>query len=355
MMLRIGTVAVALVALLSGLGCSQKADNTAGASNTSGPPSSKLRIVYIPKSTGNAYFDNVIAGFKEESAKIGADFSTTAPATSDATSQISFIKEQVQRGVDVIAITPNSPDALDATLDEAKAKGVLVITVDADLDKNESHRVAAVLPTDFSQVGVSQLDTLASQLPNGGDFAILSATHDAPNQNAWIDGMKKALAEPKYAKLKLVDIVYGDDDAAKSTTEAEGLFSKYPNLRGIISPTSVGLAATAQALDTAGSYVGGPNAPSGGGIVLTGLSTPNQMKKFVDKGVVAKFQLWSPHDMGVLACYLAGALKSGKIKPDPGIEVDVPGLGKHKFGPNAVMTAGPMVTFDKSNIGNYNF
>jgi rhamnose transport system substrate-binding protein len=254
----------------------------------------------------------------------------------------------------VIAITPNSPDALNSALDDANAKGVLVITVDADLTNNETHRAACVLPTDFAGVGSSQLDVLASELPAGGDFAILSATRDASNQNAWIDGIKKGLTDPKYSKLKLVDVVYGDDQPAKSATEAEGLFSKYPNLRGIISPTSAGLAAAAQSLDTAGLYPGGPQAKNGG-IVLTGLSTPNQMKKFIDKGVVGKFQLWSPHDMGVLACYLADQMKAGKLKVTDGTEVDVPGIGKHKFDAKGVITAGPLVTFDKSDIAKYNF
>ena len=79
------------------------------------------------------------------------------------------------------------------------------------------------------------------------------------------------------------------------------------------------------------------------------------MTKFVEKGVVAKFQLWSPRAMGVLACMLADGLKSGKIKPDEGVEVNVPGPGSRKFGPKGVITAGPMVTFDKSNIGQYHF
>jgi len=351
--LRMGFAAIVGAIVLAGLGCSQKPETEVVVVKKNA--GAKLKIVYIPKNTGNAYFDDVIAGFKEESDKLGDTFTSTAPAKADETSQISYIKDQVQKGVDVIAITPNSPVALNSALDEAKAKGVLVITVDADLDKNESHRVACVLPTDFAQVAIGQLDTLVDQLPNGGDFAILSATRSASNQNAWIDGIKAALTQPKYSKLHLVDVVYGDDQAEKSTTEAEALFTKYPNLRGIISPTSAGLPAAAQSLETKGLFPGGPHANAAGGIVLTGLATPNAMKKFVMKGEVAKFQLWSPRAMGVMACYLADAIKSGKVKAEEGVEFEVPGIGTHKFGPKGVITAGPMVTFDKKNIGLFNF
>ena len=314
----------------------------------------KLKVVYIPKNTGNPYFKAEIDGFKEAAESLGCDFVTTAPAVAEATSQIPFIKEQIQRKVDIIAITPNSPDALNAVLDEAKAKGILVVTVDADLVGNETHREAAVLPTDFSRIGASQVELLGSQIGYAGPIAILSATHDAPNQNVWIDGMKTALKDPKYAKMSLVDTVYGDDEPQKSATETEALLSKHPDLKGIISPTSVGLAAAAQSIEIAGVYPGGPHAKNGG-LFLTGLSTPNQLKKFVEKGVVTSFQLWSPHDMGWLACHLAVGLKKGSIKTGGAAKFDIPKLGLHQFEKNNVVNTGPMVTFDKANIAKYDF
>ncbi len=324
---------------------------TTGGSGTFG---SALKIVFIPKNSGNPYFNDVNKGFEKEAGEIKAEFTSNAPANGDATSQISVIKEQTQRGVDAITISANSPDALNKALDEATAKGITVITVDADLDKNESHRAVGVLPADFSQIGASQLELMGSLMGYEGDFAILSATTDAPNQNNWIATIKEKLKDPKYVKMKLVDVVYGDDKPEKSTTEAQALLSKYPNLRGILSPTSVGLAAAAQTLQIAGAYPGGPQA-KGKGVELTGLSTPNQLKKFVEKGVVKSFQLWSPSDMGVLATYIVQQIRQKGLKPAEGVEIDVPGLGKRKFGKNNTIAAGELVTFDKSNIAKYDY
>ncbi len=339
-------IAIAIV------GC-QKEEPVTGKASPSGEGGG-LKIVYIPKNTGNPYFKDVIKGFEDASKEIKADFVTTAPATGDATSQISFIKDQIQRGVDVIAISPNSPDALNPVLDQARAKGITVITVDADLSGNESHRDAAVLSTDFSKLGESQIELIGSLIGYEGPIAILSATTDAPNQNVWIAGMKEALKLPKYAKMKLIDTVYGDDDAQKSTTECEALLSKHPDLRGIISPTSVGLAASAQTIQLAGVYPGGPKAV-GKGVQLTGLSTPNQLKKFVSNGAVTSFQLWSPHDMGYIATYLGQQLHGGKLKAAEGTEFTAGTLGKRTIGKLNVVTAGPLVTFDKSNIDKYDF
>jgi rhamnose transport system substrate-binding protein len=340
------------VAALAVVGCQRP--NKSGEQVTS-KPGDKLKVVYIPKNTGNPYFNDEIRGFEEACKDLKCDFFTTGPATGEATSQIPFIKDQIQRGVDIIAITPNSPDALNPVLDEAKAKGILVVTVDADLVANEEHRAAAVLPTDFTKIGENQVELMGSLIGYEGEIAILSATSDAPNQNVWIAGMKGVLDHnPKYSKMKLVDVVYGDDQSEKSTTEFEALLSKHANLRGVIAPTSVGLAAAAASLEVAGVYPGGPQA-KGAGLQLTGLSTPNQLKKYVENAVVTKFQLWSPYDMGYLACQMAYGIRTGTIKPSEGVEFEAGKLGKRMFGKNNVVITGPLITFEKANIGDYDF
>ncbi len=343
-----------LLSLLVVLVCGCSSPSAPSGTTTTPAVGAKTKVVFIPKNTGNPYFNRVAVGLTEAAPGLNLEFDTQAPATADATSQLPVIKDQVQRGVQVIILSSNSPDALNEALDQAKAKGVAIITVDSDLTGNEEHRDAGVLPTDFSLIGPAQLELMGKLMNYEGEFAILSATTDAPNQNAWIAGMKDALKDAKYSKMKLVEIVYGDDEPQKSSTEAESLLTKHPNLRGILSPTSVGLAAAAQVLETAGVYPGGPKA-TGGGVALTGLSTPNQMKKAVEKRVVTAFQLWDPADMGSIAAYLGVQISSKKLTLKVGDEVDVPGKGKFKVGEKNVIFAGPLLTFDKANIGKYDF
>jgi len=344
------------LAAIAAVGCQRASESPSGSTTTTGtsPSGTKTTIVFIPKQSGNTYFNEVEKGLKEASDTAGCDFTTNAPPTGDPTSQLPIIKDQIQRHVDAIVISPNSPDALNVALDEAKKAGIVVLTVDADLVGNETHRDVGVLSASAKSVGEGQIECLGKQIDYEGDFAILSATRDSPNQNAWIAEMKTTLANPKYAKMKLVDIVYGDDDAQKSATEFEALLAKNPNLRGVIAPTSVGLAAAAQSLETAGVYPGGPKA-KGKGLVLTGLSTPDQLHKFVTNGVIGSFQLWKPADMGSAACGIVMAIKSGKLKPAEGAEYDDPKLGKLKFEKNNVVYAAPLITFDKSNIDQFKF
>ena len=331
-------------ATLLGLSCKREDAAAGGPAGAGGGP---VKIVYIAKNTGNPYFDPMIAGFRKAADETGATFETVAPATADATSQLPLIKDQVQRGVNVLAISPNSTDALNPALEEAVRRGVTVITVDSDLTGNPGARTAAVLTVDPETVGKSQVELLGSLIGYRGEVAILSATTDAPNQNAWIAVMKRTLADdPKYRDMRLVEVAYGNDEPQKSATEAEALLTKYPDLRGILSPTTVGLAAAAKVVEDAG---------KADRVKVTGLGTPNQMRRYVKNGTVEAFALWSPYDEGYLAGHLGYLIASGKVVPEVGAGFDAGTLGRREFRSDKVVITGPPTTFTQGNIDDFHF
>jgi rhamnose transport system substrate-binding protein len=322
------------------------ATNAAGSGGGASSSGKAIKMVYIAKNTGNPYFDSFIEGFKEAAAKDGVEATVDAPETADPASQIPKIKAQLQRGVNVIAISPNSTDALNQVLADAMAKGVTVVTVDSDLTGNEQYRNAAVKTADPEIVGRSQIELMGSLIGYKGKFAILSSTTVAPNQNEWIEWMKKALTDPKYKEMQLVEIVYGNDEPQKSYTEAEALLTKYPDLRGIIAPTTVGIAAAAQVVETA---------KKADQVQVTGLGTPNQMRKFIQNGTVKAFALWSPKEEGYLSGHLSYLLASKQLMPAVGTSFNVPTMGERKFIEKNVVITGPPVTFTKENIEQFHF
>ena len=307
-----------------------------------------LKIVYIGKNTGNPYFDSITGGFKDACKSLGCEFEFVAPATAEATSQIPFIEAQIQRGVKVIGIAPNSPDALNQVLDAAKAKGILVITVNGDLVGNEGHRAATILPVDFTKTGPNQVELMGSLIGYKGDIAILSATTEAPDQNTWIKAMNETLkTNPKYKDMHLVATVYGDDQPEKSTTEMEALLSNFPNLKGVIAPTTVGVAAAAQVVQSR---------KLADKIKVTGLGLPSEMRGFIKDGTVKAFQLWSPYNEGWLAVHFAIGVLNGSVKNEVGGTFEVPTLGKITIvEKNAMNTQAELTTFDASNIDKFNF
>src|SRR5204863_1406522 len=188
-------------------------------------------------------------------------------------------------------------------------------------------------------IGRSQVQVLGKELGYKGQIAILSATPNATNQNTWIKFMKDELKKPKYSGMKLVKVAYGNDDDQKSFQETQGLLQAYPSLKGIISPTTVGIAAAAR-------YLSGSKYK--GKVQLTGLGTPNQMRKFVKDGTVQAFELWDPGKLGALAGYAAASLASGQISGKPGESFKAGSLGTGKIGHGGEVLLGPPAVFAKT-------
>jgi len=267
------------------------------------------------------------------------------PATADATQQIQLLNSLIAQKVAGLAISADDSDALVPTGKAAMAAGIPVVTWDSAIGKDGRNvHINQAESAGIADVQLKMAMDLAGA--DGGDIAILSATSTAPNQNEWIGLMKEALKDPKYSKLKLVDTVYGDDDDTKSYNEAQGLFKKYPNLKVIIAPTTVGIAASARAVQDA-KLVGKVN--------VTGLGTPNQMRDYVKSGASPEFALWNPGDLGYLAIYAMDAISSGKIKGQPGDKFTAGKLGDYTIKPDGTVLLGDPTIFNKDNIDKFNF
>ncbi|GGO37400.1 rhamnose ABC transporter substrate-binding protein [Deinococcus humi] len=303
-----------------------------------------LKITLLPKNINNPY--NVIetSGGLEAAKEIGATAKVVGPSDAGASSQVSYINTAIAQRQDALILAANDANALLPYLNRAKQAGVKIVTMDSDTAV--SGRTLFINQANSEGIGRAQVQLLGKLINYKGDIAVLSATPNATNQNTWIKWMQEELKLPKYKDMKLVKIAYGNDDDQKSFTEMQGLIQAYPNLKGVISPTTVGISAGARYLSTS---------PSKGKVALTGLGTPNQMRAFVKDGTVTAFQLWNPADVGYLATYAAGALASGMITGKQGETFMAGKLGKYTVGKNGEVVLGPPYTFDKANIDKFDF
>jgi rhamnose transport system substrate-binding protein len=353
-------VALALVAAFVLAACGEtKNDSSTGSSSqaqssTSGEAASGanpeaeikagMKTVSIPKQLGNPYEEYEHSGIDEALKELGGSNRITGPTDAGASTQIPIINAAVQQKPDAIIIAGNDPNAVAPALKQAAQRGVKVVGMDSDVAPDA--RSVFINQVTTQLVGEGQVKSIAKEIGGKGDIAILSATANATNQNAWIKVMKDELKKPEYKDIKLVKVAYGDDDDQKSFQETQGLLQAYPNLKGIISPTTVGVAAAARYLSTS---------PQKGKIKLTGLGFPNQMRKFVKNGTVDEFQLWVPKDVGYLAGQAAAALVAGRITGKEGEKFKAGRLGDYTIGANGEIVLGPLTTFTKDNIDKFDF
>jgi rhamnose transport system substrate-binding protein len=303
-----------------------------------------LKIAFLPKEIDNPYETLVDKGGVGAVKELKGDGKEVGPSDASASSQVSYINTLTSQKVNAIAISANDPNAVVPSLKKAMSQGIKVVTYDSDTAP--AGRNLFINQASAEDLGRSEVQVLAKQIGNKGDIAILSATPNATNQNTWIKFMKDELTKPEYKDVKLVKVAYGNDDDQKSFQEAQGLLQAYPNLKGIISPTTVGIAAAARYISSS-KYKGK--------VMLTGLGTPNQMRKFVKDGTVQAFELWDPGKLGALAGYAAANLASGTITGKEGDSFDAGPLGKKTVGANGEILLGPPQVFDKANIDNFDF
>jgi len=335
----LGALAVTAALVLAACGSSDDTSSSGSSSNASGP----ISVTFLPKNLGNPYFDTSDKGGNAAVTEFGGKYSQVGPDTGTPDAQVPFINTAAQQGVKALVVSANDPKAICDALNEARKAGTKVVTFDSDTDP--TCRDLFINQATAEGIAKVQVDMISKQIGDAGEVAILSASANATNQNAWIDLMKKDLAA-NHPNIKLVDTVYGNDDDQTSFDKTAALLQSHPQLKGIISPTTVGIAAAARYISSSAFK---------GKVAVTGLGTPNQMRKYVEDGTVTSFALWNPEDLGYLAAWAAKALVDGTITGKTGDKFTAGKLGDFTVGDGATVLLGDPFEFNKSNIGQFNF
>ena len=323
------------------IACALVAVALAGCGRNEPEQPGRIRVGLVAKSLGNGFFDAVHKGADEAAKELDVEVIFTGPTTPSAEGQIEVLNALIAQRVDAIAVSANDPDALVPTLKKAMDRGIKVISYDSAVA--QAGRIAHLAPSSDQLIGetvVALTAELARQVDKGtGKFAVVSATPTSTNQNSWLDAMRKAL--PQHPELQMVAVVYGDDVSDKSYREAVALIQQHPDLAVLVSISSVGLVATARAVEDQGMT---------GKIKVTGLGLPSELAGYVQKGVVPKFAIWNPIDLGYTATQIAARLARGDAANQP---VAAGRMGAVSFGTDGVGAMSKPFIYDAGNVAEF--
>ena len=260
--------------------------------------SGDLTLAIVTKSAGNPFMERMASGFEEAGAIMGVDIVVQHPVDTTAEAQITVINSLVAQGVDGIAIASNDPEALESAINAAQAEGIVVVTLDSDTAGSQLF----VNQAGVFEVAQVLVDSVYDMAGPDAQFAVLSATSVATNQNAWIAAMETIIEEnAQYAGLDWVATVFGDDEAQRSFDETQSLLVNFPDLDVIVAPTTVGILAAAQVVLQQGSDV-----------LVAGLGLPSEMVGVVGDGLPTPYMyLWNPIELGEVAAYALAAMING--------------------------------------------
>ncbi|TPX00698.1 substrate-binding domain-containing protein, partial [Schumannella luteola] len=187
---RVGALAALAVSVaLVATGC---AASDGGDGGSGGGDGGNLAITFLPKNLGNPYFDTSDAGGKAAIEEFGGTYAEVGPTEAAPDAQVSFINTLTQQGVGGIVVSANDPEAICDALNEARDNGIKVVTFDSDT--NADCRDLFINQATADGIAKVEVDEIAKQIGNAGQIAILSASANATNQNAWIETMKTYLA-----------------------------------------------------------------------------------------------------------------------------------------------------------------
>lgn len=328
-----------LVRSIRETGVSQTTNNQ---NQTANQPTSgkKATIAMMPKAKGDPYFISCKKGADEAAKELGAELLWDGPTDLDPAKQNEVVEAWITRGVDAIAVSVENKEAISTVLRKAKEKGIKVITWDADSEKNA--RDFFINQATPQGIGYTLMDEAARVMGGKGEFAIVTASLSAANQNEWIKFIKERLAE-KYPDIKLIDIKPSDGDRDRAFSETQNILKVYPNVKLVMGVAAPAVPGIAEAVKQSGKT----------DVKVTGLSLPNMCKPYIKEGVIDHIVLWNTTDLGYLTVLTSNALVQGTLKQGD-TKLNAGKLKEIEVVGDEVRLGKPFV-FTKENIDNFDF
>lgn len=314
---------------------------TSACNRSGGADPDALTIAFLPKSKGNQYFVTCEKGARAAANELGAELLFDGPTNTDPAKQNEIVENWISLGVDVIVAACENRDGISTALRKAQAQGIKVVTYDADAQPDA--RSFFVNQATSEGIANALLDTTAELIGGEGEFAIISATLTAANQNEWIAAIRNRQAE-KYPNMVLVDVKPCDDQKDKAQAETTNLLSAYPNLKAVVAICSPAVPGAAEAVKQAGKT---------GDVKVVGLGLPSENRAYVKEGVTQAVVLWKVEDLGYLAVQAGAAVARGELTAGAtGFEAGK--LGTMEVVGDHILLGTPFI-FTKENIDDFDF
>jgi rhamnose transport system substrate-binding protein len=335
--LTIGVIASAM-ALTAACG-----GGTVGKSSTGGQQSGPTRIAMIPKFTSDPYFKAADQGAQAAAKELGVQYTFNGPVDADVSKQSDLVDQYVQQHYSAITISANDATAIAPALKRAQAAGVKVSTFDSDAAPDS--RQVFLNQATYTDIGQTMVDMMAKQTGGKGNFLVVTAVLTAPNQNHWIDEMRKYIAD-KYPAMSIETVLPGNEDLAKSRQITLDYLRAHPEVNGVWAVTGIATPGVAQAVEQLGLQ---------GKVAVTGLGVPSLVRPFIKDGTIKEVCLWNPTDIGYAAIYMANAQVDGTLKLGTGSTLKAGRLGNLEFVSADTILLGKPLIFNAANIDNFSF
>ncbi len=309
---------------------------------TEEPKATGKKIAYIPKVGDEAYWIAVESGAKAATEAQGAELLIYSDSADKATAinQAAYIQTAIDEGVDAIAFAALDSEATDAALQSAQAAGITVVGFDSDPgEEARDWFVNQVDPDELASVLLTELeasigDKYTPETP--AKVALVSTTPSTPNQNTWIESIKRAYYSDYNIALTESGAIDFEKCKENTRNNTYAVREKYDLLKVELIPENIIYCGNGTGLNEITSYLTAhpdTNAlitlttnvvPSCGtaiescglkdSCVFGGIATPTESKPYLESGIMTSVVLWQAYDLGFLAIETACAAVTGTLE-----------------------------------------
>lgn len=142
------------------------------------------KIAVVPKDSTSAWFVRMEEGVKKYAEATGINAYQKGPSGADASLQVQVVQDLISQDVDAICVVPIEPDSLEPVLQEARDKGIVVITHEAPDIQNCDYDIEAFNNDDY---GAYMMDNLAKSMGEEGVYTTSVGFVTTASHNAWAD------------------------------------------------------------------------------------------------------------------------------------------------------------------------
>ena len=326
-----------------------------------------MTVAFIPKVTGNAFFESANDGAQEYAKQWGINVEYMGNATAGAAEQVEVINQAVNSGVDAICISTVDAAGVSDALKSAQDAGITVCTWDSDANvEDRALMVSQGTPETLGKMLVDMgVDGLEKRGKDPATDEIKYCWHysqaTVTDQNSWQVAGEAYIKEnyPNWVNVA-TDNYYSEQDAEKAVTVGASVLANHSDIDLIICNDSTALPGQLKEAQNAGL--------TKDDITITGFASPNSIKEYCKAGVLYEWGLWDCQIQGAMGCYVAAYLAAGNdVKV--GDTISIPGIGDVTVEPNDSIAEGATTgdinngvvllperaVFDESNMDNYNF
>ena len=272
-------------------------------------PAQRHRVGIVAKSLGNGFFDAVHKGADEAGKELDAEVIFTGPTTPTAEGQIEVLNSLIAQRVDAIAVSANDPDALVPTLKRAMERGIKVISYDSAVDA--AGRIAHLAPSSDQLIGETVVALAAELAPmRKGQGQVRGRFGDADLHQSKLLARRDAQGAAAASGPRIRQRRLWRRRLRQVVSRDRALLKQHPDLAVLVSISSVGIVAAARAVEDQGLT---------GKVKVTGLGLPSELVGYVEKGVVPKFAIWNPIDLGYATTQIATRLARGDDPAQAGL------------------------------------